>query len=255
MKLPSWLCIGVPKAGTTSLYQVLKLHPELWIPASKETHFFSSKNFENGLIWYHENFYKTCPSDLVAGELTPGYLRYAGVPLRIKESLGVNVKFIVLLRNPVDRAFADYCHAFERFRLVPYRPTEDLSFEDALNEEITRLSQPDVYSWTHGTWISYFNTGCYAAHLRRWFEVFPVDNFLILTIDELVEKTKISLRNITDHVGVNPFAGEAIFPRVNSHSKPDGLRGDLRGMLVERFRPHNEELSELLKRDFSHWNK
>jgi hypothetical protein len=251
---PKWMCIGVPKSGTTSLYQVMKDHPELWIPPSKETQFFSSHNYDKGFDWYQEHFYADAPADRLAGELSPGYLRYQGVPQRIKSMLGNNLKFLVILRNPVDRAWSDYCHAYERFRLVPYRPTEDLSFEEALAAEPGRLDQPDIYSWTHGTWISYFNTGLYAKQLKNWFRYFDRSQFYVFTLEDLIEDTATTVDRITRHLGVSDFVDRVMLPKINSYTRP-GLSEETRHRLVEAYRLHNEELGELLGRDFSNWNQ
>lgn len=252
--IPNWLCVGVPKAGTTSLYSCLKDHPEIWIPESKETHFFSSPDYEKGMDWYLDKFYKGADPAKAVGELTPKYLIHKDAPRRIQSKLKKDIKLLVILRHPIDRAWSHYCHSYERFRKFSFRPTEDLSFEQALEAEPERLSMPDEYSWTHGMWNAYYYTGLYATHLKNWFSVFDREQFLIMTLEDLIDNTRETVDNIADHLGIARFDSVPEFPKSNSFSRPD-LKEETRRMLIERYRPHNEELEELLGRSFDSWNK
>ena len=251
-RLPSWLCIGVPKAGTTSLYDALARHPDIWIPKSKETHFFSSHDYSKGINWYRESFFTGSHASPAPGELTPKYLAHRDVPQRIREHLGTGVKFIVLLRHPVERAWSHYCHSYDRFRDVPYRPTEDLTFEDALEAEPERLAAKDEYSNDHGMWLAYFHTGLYATHLKRWFQFFDRDLFMVITLEDLVERSNETLQALTEHLGIPSFREFPGFPCSNSYSRR-GPDRKTRDMLFRRYREHTAELEELLHRRLDAW--
>ena len=248
-----WMCVGVPKAGTTSLYHVLKNHPEVWIPKSKETHFFSSHNYDRGRKWYLEHHFKDADFSKSVGEMTPAYLRHPGVPYRIKDTLGDRLKFIVLLRNPVERAWSDYCHAKEKFHTVPFRPTEFCGFEEAIKDDWKRKRDPDPYGWTSQYWLAYLNTGMYAEQLMNWLKFYDRTQFLIITLDEMLEDpTGVNLK-ITDHIQVSRFPEKIRFNKTNSYST-NRMPPSTREYLYLHYRLHNEKLSELLGRDFTYWN-
>lgn len=254
--VPHWMCIGVVKGGTTSLYKAFKQHPDIWMPHSKETHFFSGPDYGLGMRYYMDNFFANADSYAKSiGEISPKYFIHRYVPRRIKANINNDIKFIVILRHPVDRAWSHYCHSYERFRHFPYRPTEDLSFKLALREEKKRLNEPDHYSWTHGYWLAYLYTGLYAKHLRNWFDYFPRENFLVLTLEELTEKTQLTLDSIANHLGIKSFSdldNSISFPKTNSYSRT-GLESVTRRDLIRYYEPHIRDLERLLDRDFSHW--
>jgi hypothetical protein len=106
--LPTFLGIGVSRSGTTWLHQLLEGHPEVYVPRRKELAFFS-KYYNRGLEWY-EGFF---PSDTEArrykavGEITPIYWFHPDCPRRIAKVPSIT-KLIMIVRNPVDRAYSDY---------------------------------------------------------------------------------------------------------------------------------------------------
>lgn len=252
-QMPHWICIGVPKAGTTSLYHCLKEHPQIWMPTEKETQFFSSPNFRKGMKWYLNKFYRDADPNTAVGELSPKYFIHKHVPKRIIQNLDKNIKFLILLRNPVDRAWSHYCHSYKVFHTVPFRPTEDLTFEEALEAEADRLNEPGEYGWTHHMWNAYYYTGLYAMHLKNWLKFFDRRQFLIITLEDLIYNTIETLNKITEHLNIENFSIFPVFRQTNTYSKP-GLKESTRNLLIERYKPHNRELSHLLGRNFEHWD-
>ena len=115
--LPDFVIIGAMKSGTTSLYRFIVKHPAIVPAAKKEVHYFSIW-YKFGELWYRSHFptnlsrrrfYKKTNQKLLSGEASPVYLFYPVVPGRMKELLP-DVKLIVILRNPVDRAYSHYHH-------------------------------------------------------------------------------------------------------------------------------------------------
>ncbi len=252
--LPNWICIGVPKAGTTSLSHCLKTHPEIWIPETQRTHFFDSPDYYKGMNWYLKKYYSGADRGGAVGELSPTFFIHKDVPRRIKTRLGKKIRLLVILRNPVDRAWSFYCHNYEVFRTVPFRPTEDLTFEEALLSEPERMRDRNEYKSTHchGMWLAYFYTGLYAKHLKYWFTVFDRDQFLIIIFEDLINNSNRVLDMITDHLQVSRFSSYPEFKKMSSYSRP-GLKESTRRMLQEKYEPHIRELEELLGRRLSSW--
>src|ERR1700680_4934439 len=106
--LPNFLIIGAAKAGTTSLYNYLSVHPEIFMSKRKELSFFDpQRRWHLGVEWYKSNFDASYP---VNGEASPRYTRYprtTGVPERIQQTLGTP-KLIYILRDPINRLLAQY---------------------------------------------------------------------------------------------------------------------------------------------------
>ena len=104
MNLPNVLCIGAAKSGTTTLYDLLSKHPDLYVPSFKEPHYFDlSSNYRNGIEWYNRLYFNGVKQEQVIMDFTPSYLYEKKSPELIFKSLGKEVRFLVLLRNPVDR--------------------------------------------------------------------------------------------------------------------------------------------------------
>ena len=164
MSLPNFMCLGAAKSGTTTLYDILRQHPDVYIPSFKEPHFFDiPENYKNGINWYGKNYFKNANTKVVA-DFTPSYFFDKEAPKRIFESLGGKVKFVVILRYPVDRAYSHYLHSIRDKH-------ENLSFIDSLISEKERLQtfekEGDYLSYLRN---SYSLQGQYGDMLERYLE-------------------------------------------------------------------------------------
>lgn len=256
--LPDYLIIGTQRGGTTSLYKYLVQHPAAAHALTKELRFFDL-NYHRGLGWYRSRFptrhyrawLRRRGIDLVVGEASPDYLFHPHAPIRVARALP-SVKLIVLLRNPVERAYSHYWHQARRGH-------EPLSFDEAVAREPERLdgelerilSDPRYVSYERHH-HSYVTRGNYADQLRAWMDLFPPDRFLIeRSEDFFAEPPKVFARvleflglhawELTEYETFNAFASGAMAP-------------DIRSALVDHFRPHNERLYEMLGRDFG-WER
>jgi hypothetical protein len=137
--LPDFLIIGAQKSGTSSLYNYLTQHPDVCPALVKEIRYFN-KYFSKGTNWYRGHFpsslyisyvNKISGRDMITGDGTPSYLSDPYVPRRVFEVIP-QVKLIVLLRNPVDRAYSHYQHRFRANREVS-------SFEEVIKVDKEKL--------------------------------------------------------------------------------------------------------------------
>jgi hypothetical protein len=166
-QLPNFLGIGVPRAGTTWLHELLHDHPRVFVPdGRKELHYFDV-NFERGVEWYAHFFPPAGRFDAV-GEITPHYLFCEPCLDRIAAMPSVE-RLIVLLRNPTHRAYSHYGLALRNWN---YRGT----FREFLRDE------PRALAW-----------GRYAGPLRRYLQQFGRDRVLIL-VQEIVTRDVPSLK-------------------------------------------------------------
>lgn len=177
--LPTFLGLGVAKAGTTWLHQLLGSHPRVWVPRRrKEVHFFS-EHYEKGFDWYERFFPPDAAADRyeAVGEISPGYLDDARCPARIAEVPSVR-RFVVSLRDPVERLHSAYGH---HVRNYDYRRP----FEDFLEEYPREVER-----------------GFYARHLGRYLDHFECDQFLVLQFEHLFDDVRATRQRLADFLGV-----------------------------------------------------
>lgn len=172
-----FLGIGVQKAGTTTLHDVLSQHSQIYLPAKKEAHFFDDdERYEKGLPWLFETFFSEYSHEKIVGEFTPEYIYFEEAPKRIWTTLGVNTKFIVVFRNPAERAVSHYNMSYRR-------GFEKKDFWTAIKEEPQRIK---LSAW-HKSHFSYISRGFYAQQLKRYLALFPIENFLFLTFENDIQ--------------------------------------------------------------------
>ena len=254
--VPDFLIIGAQKAGTTSLNRYLSKHPGVQRSFRKEVHYFDL-NHEKGMSWYRAFFpmrgggsgesgaVKMC------GESSPYYLFHPRVPERVKSALP-EVKLIVVLRDPVARAYSHYQHSKQK-------GYETETFEAALSLEEERLSgtaqrfeeDPSYLSLAHARY-SYFSRGLYLEQLLRWREHFEAGQLLVLKAEDLYQNTQSEYDRCLSFLGLPPF----VLPSVKTHNKRSygAIDADVRADLMRRFEPHNEALYEFLGQDMR-WGK
>lgn len=177
MNKPNFFLIGAPKCGTTSVFSYIIQHPDVYKSLVKETHFFKDDHqLKLGYTYYLDKYFSGAGLFAARGEATPAYLPLADkVAPRLKDFVGSeNVKFLVILRNPVDRAWSNYLHRVKN-------RSETLSFQEAIfDEERRRAANEPIFS-------RYVEQGFYAKQLVKWFEYFPKENFKILYYEDLGE--------------------------------------------------------------------
>lgn len=260
---PDFIIIGVQKGGTTSLYHYLVQHPQIAPALDKEVHFFDLE-FERGWEWYDSRFpgikEPALPSDcnaspqltatpIITGEASPYYIFHPLVPQRIAKVLP-DIKLIVLLRDPVDRAISHYHHAV-RWGF------EKLAIAEAFAQEASRLAgevekilaDPTYHSFNHRH-LSYLARGLYAAQLEQWFQYFPREQFLILSSEAFYRDPENSLATVYQFLGLPPYP-LADYERLDpgNYRQPDP---QLCQHLADYFYPHNQRLMQLLDQSF-HW--
>jgi len=245
--LPDFLIIGAQKAGTTALYAYLRRHPHVTGPPWKEVSFFD-RHYARGERWYRGNF----PNVLLArgalvGEASPSYLFHPLAPERVA-ALVPHARLIVLLRNPVDRALSHYHHEVALGR-------EPLPFEEALAREEERTRGEVERMLADGAYFSdpwwnytYIGRGRYAEQLERWLAVFPGEQLLVLTSDELGGRPAQAYSRVLGFLGASPHELDS-YPRVFEQDYPD-MEPETRSMLRDAFAEANRRLYELVGAEF-----
>lgn len=204
--LPDVLVVGAQRSGTTSLYQYLRRHPDVrWPRLVKGVHWFDVR-YDHSETWYRSHFplRREMAADhgrtTITGEACPYYLFHPAVPERVAAHLP-DVKVVVLLRDPVGRAWSHYQH--ERARGF-----EHLSFGEALDAEDERLRGADRRlhdaagrSFEHRH-FSYVARGMYAQQLQRWYDHVPRQNVLVMESADLRSRTQDTYDRLCDFLGL-----------------------------------------------------
>lgn len=247
--MPSFIIIGAQKGGTSSLYKYLIQHPQINHPLQKEVHFFDA-NFERGVNWYRSCF-PLQVENFVTGEASPSYIFHPHVPKRIAE-ITPSIKLIVLLRNPVDRAYSHYKDHIRKQK-------ENLSFEAAIEKEmglsnvqLNKMIEDEKYFGESYFHYSYLRRGMYIDQLSRWFNFFPKEQILILESKDLLVSPARILDRALEFLGLPKWQLEEYKQfNSNSKSKNQAMNSDTRKQLVRYFNPYNERLYEFLGMSFN----
>ncbi len=249
--LPNFLIIGAARSGTTTLYNWLREHPDVYLPIPErpEPHFFlKSMEYEKGVCKYSERYFSAWKGQKAIGEKSTSYLYRAPIVApRIKDHLP-DVKLIALLRNPIDRAYSSYWFTVSE-------GLETLTFEEALDREDERLANPQSEFWDEVRPFAYIDRGHYLPQLRTFLEHFQQQKLWIGIFDDLVENpSKIFgdiLRFLQLDEGFTPGSFNLIL-NVASRGKPP-MGTATRKRLLHLFFQEIQELSVFIGRDLSYW--
>lgn len=247
---PDFIILGAQKAGTTSLYRYLTLHPRVAAAHVKEVHYFDL-NLARGPGWYRSNFpYRSAlgdgPARRLTGEASPYYLFHPHCAARIRDALP-EVALVALLRDPVARALSHYNHNLRNKR-------ETRSFAQALEEEdglldgeLRRMQTDPGYESSAVQHYSYKARGRYAEQLERYFEAFGRERVLVLRSEDLFADPQRAFELTLAHLGLEPMRLVEFEQRNKGRYRRD--QDPTLAGLREYFEPHNARLASLLGRD------
>ena len=299
-KLPNFLNVGAAKSGTSSLHNYLNQHPEVFMPSYnsegmkvKEPRFLIKDlvkhRLHNGVWSWVE--YKSLFNDVIdekaIGESTVLYLYYYKDAIKnIKEKLGNDVKIIIMLRNPADRAYSAFQHVSRGFK-------EQNSFEESLEMEDGRLEREGNLT----PMVMYKDMGLYYEMVKAYQENFK--DVHIVIYDDFRDDTESEMKkayqflgisdnkdidyetrhniggkrwknNMMKHLLMRKNTIKSIFKKIIPKGLRRGIRNNLvsastnkvppmkdhtRIMLNDFFREDVKQLSTLLNRDLTHWTK
>ncbi len=293
---PNFLVVGAAKSGTTSLFNYLTKHSDIYIPAVKECRFFSQlpKNykglgaefFANNGITDERNYFELFSGyeDKVCGDISNDYLYYYETSIKnILKYLGNKIKIVIILRNPIDRAYSNYMHHIRD-------GWENISFEKALDYENTRII--DNWGWSY----HYINTGMYYCQVKAYLENFKKikiylfedfkskdyllkDLFAFLEVnedEELKDENEYNISGYPRNKFIHNFINndnsikdilkpmfKSILPNntiqqiisiiKNKNLKKIAMENDTRQRLGNIFKDDVKKLSNLIQKDLSHW--
>ena len=257
--LPDFIILGVEKGGTSSLYRYLIQHPFINSSVTKEINYFN-KYYDRGLNWYrvcfpfkfHKSFTKNVlHKNFLTGEASVRYFDYLHTPERIKQILPY-LKFIILLRNPIDRAYSQHS-------MVSRGGNEKLTFEQAIQyekerteKEYEKMKKDENYYNDNYFRYAYLERGIYVDRLKRWMNIFPKKQFLIFDSKDFFENPSMIYLKTLEFLNL-PKIDLKKYSVTGRKNESPRMNPKLREQLIEFFRPHNKKLYEFLGTNF-HWD-
>ena len=273
MTLPNFLIVGAMKCGTSTLLSYMRQHREIYM-APREVHFFDRDHqYRRGIEWYEKQFASAQQQQHRAiGEKTPAYCFVPQAAERIHRHLP-DARLIWIFRDPVARAYSNYWHFLRR-------GNERACFADAIAKGLQqeqRAGRSDCV---------YLNKGRYAEQIRNYLRFFPREQMLFLRFEDFFRDPSLLLGSVFAYIGVSPDEvidtqhrrNTASLPRSVSlvrwskvlfkdtlpyrwiqkinKGPPTGyppMSDEMRELLQHYYRPHNQQLVELLGWDLSAW--
>jgi hypothetical protein len=261
--LPDVVVIGASKCGTSSLAAHLSSHPDCLPPFFKEVRYFdSSRSSVTDLDAYRAHFPTAAhrkAKELFSGrsgwtgDFSPTYYDHPHAPRRVFETLRADVKLILMVRNPVDRAFSQY-----RFqRGIGNEPEGD--FEKALELEESRVAGEAEKQLADASYFSlplnkygYVTRSRYLEYIKNWHRYFDPSRLLIVRFEDFEREPQSVFDEICDFIE-KPRC--RIKSEIHNVSRiREGMAAETRARLVDTFRAHNAEMSDYLARDFD-WDR
>lgn len=245
---PSFFILGAQKAGTTKLFYLLKKHSNIICPKENPTNYFSKELhfFDQPEIGRKKDYLKSFPAkyeqkiknikvkgNIITGEATPDYLKHTHRAEIVKQWFP-DLKLIILLRNPIDRAYSSHQHAK---RIGKGYDT----FEDAIK-----------YGYKPGKWGDYLEKGLYASQIKAWLKYFPAKQMLILKNDDLKNNQDELILKVCNFLNIPYKKIDDIDRNVGDYKEK--MNPETRKKLIEYYRPHNAELEEFLGEKLD-WDK
>jgi len=296
---PTFLVVGAAKAGTTSLYHYLAAHPEIYMSPVKEPFFFSFVDIRPHFMGPHDQatnesiicdldeyraLFAGMRNEKAAGECSNSYLYFPWTAENIRKHIP-NCKIIIVLREPVARAYSHYLQAC----MLGH---EDQSFEEALQKQAER----ERLNWR---WhYQYVKQGLYHEQVKRYLDTFGKERVRIHLFEDFTRNTQKVMQDIYTFLGVEPAfvpptqkvhnrtgvptnlllhklfrhpnpvkkLARLIFPQkvraaihdvikkvIYDYSKGEGISKETRKHLLDVFREDVEKLQSLIGQDLSNW--
>lgn len=255
---PDFLVIGTKRGGTTSLFNYLLMHPGVlgMFPQSrglKSSDFFFSGNYGRGDSWYRSHFHthsyrariaRKIGYQPVSGEASPYYAWDPRIAERAFKT-SPNVKAIMLVRNPVDRAWSHFLERTEN-------GVEPLDFVSALHAEATRLEgeldrmmSDATYHSTSYDWYAYRERGDYLPQIERWVSTFGADRLLVVRSEDMYENVQTVFDRVCDFLSL-PYFELPKKERFNASRKGEAAPTTAVAELSDYFAPKVRQLESYL---------
>lgn len=193
VRMPNLFILGAAKSGTSSLHELLDQHPDIHMSSPKEPHVFSNPTAWARRDSHLRSLWDGDEGSTYLGESSTSYL-VSDVALGRIDDLCVEPKFIVILRNPIDRILSHH-------RWLLGQGQEHRSLLDAVSEEDEKFFDPthDIF----GNYYHYLGYSRYGAAVARFLEVFSADQLHVIPFNQLKHSPTAAVRTAFEFLGVD----------------------------------------------------
>ena len=239
----NFIICGTQKGGTTALDHYMRMHSEVCMAKKKEVHFFDNDEYfltnSSPYDKYHK-FFNPKKNHKVIGESTPIYMFWINAMERIF-NYNPNIKLIIILRNPIERAFSNWNMEIQRKR-------EKRTFLESIQYEIKQLNREIKQNRTY----SYLRRGFYTDQIKRILKIFKKKQLLCLKNENLRNKPEDTLSLVSDFLDISKFKNTQ---KISIHSRNynEKLGFEEKQLLNDIFLEEIESLEKLLSWDLSTW--
>ena len=262
MKKMDYLHIGMAKAASTWLYRVYLEHPGIFAPPASDNPNFFLNHYHLGLDWYKEQYFKTYDGENICGEFSNSYFISEVALERIARHFP-DVRLTCILRNPTERAYLHWAHAYYKGRRRHTNPTDSGNPIHILPESARppKSFQVPLEAVMHPNgWVycrMFLEPGLYAFHLNRVLRYFSHDQLYIALYDDLCADRDTFLSGLFSFLGIDSnFRPECLATDVNpddSEADPASMSGELRSHIQGFYAEDIAALETMLDRDLSVW--
>lgn len=279
MRLPNFLYLGAPKAGSTWIFEALKAHPQVFVPPVKDTAYFSDF-YDRGIDWYADFFEGATPEHLAVGEVAVTYLLKPERLQRIGAALP-GVRLLACVRNPMRRAWSAYtwlakngkakCDFSEEIR----KSADESTWVLGAGQYSRSLTDMDRFIDSSEKTVLLFDDldedpVSFSKHLYSRLGVDPEfqferaeRNFLPAStarsrwLSTFIKKSAVKARNLglTDFVGYvksSSVVHKMLYKPIDKATAP-GMSADDWQFLADLYEPDIRYLEQRLDRDLGHW--
>lgn len=205
MRLPNFLIIGAAKSGTTTLYEYLCRHPQIFMSTPKEPNFFAKEiNYQKGIEWY-ASLFEEAQSGQICGEASTPYthqLQIPELPERIVRVLP-DVKLIYIMRHPVDRAYSQYQQQIKIAQGVNRRAKVKAFKIPETFEELLQRGKQVIEADDYMNKIDVLAASNYIAIIERYLKYFERESFLFLLLDDLISKPQETITKVCNFLNID----------------------------------------------------
>lgn len=205
LRVPNLFVVGAPKSGTTSLYEYLKGHPDVFMSPVKEPSYFAADLAFDGsgnFLRYdsdrerYYNLFADAGSAQIVGEASTRYLYSTDAPALIKQA-APDARIVAMLRNPVDMILSLHAHKLAA-------ATEDIAdFEAALEAEDDRRAGRRLPIHSNPKLATYRDRPLFGEQLPRWFETFGRDRVHVIILEDMVRQPVAEFRRLLEFLGID----------------------------------------------------
>ena len=255
--LPDFLILGVQKSGTTSIFDWLIQHPNIYSSTKKDIHYFDC-NYTHKLSWYRSFFplrfsrwfvNRILKQPFLTGEASTSYSFYHFRTAKRIKRMNPNMKLIMVVRNPIERTYSLYKHLIENGR-------EKRTFENAIDQEEKTIGDeqekvqryPNYVGFNH-YYFSYKLRGRYYDQLKSFMDLFPNEQIKVISFEDFFSDPQQGCNELFDFLEV-PRHRLKRYSKLNISKTKKRMKPETRKKLKDYFNKENEKLFKLIGKRF-----